>query len=127
MGSHGCRHQSGSSFILGDPVELRSLFLGGRTGEDVQLSESDDSPESGLDLFPPLSVEDRSSVSVGMGDVEALENSGLAQVSGRGTPNRDDAHSRSAYLRFRFWYFCSSCSRSALMLKICPRATFATP
>ena len=59
--------------MLGDLAELRSFFLGGRSGDEVQLSESDDSLESGLDRFLPLSVGGRSSADVVKGDVEALE------------------------------------------------------
>lgn len=68
----------------GDLVELRSLFLGGRTGDDVQPSESDGSSEYGLERFSPLGFASRSSVDVSEGDTEALEgvgqNGGSAQV-----------------------------------------------
>ena len=58
--------------MLGSLVELRS-FLGGRTGDDTQLSKSDDSPESDLERFTPLSFGGRSSVDVDEGNIEALE------------------------------------------------------
>lgn len=62
----------GSRFMPCDRVELRNFFLGGGTGDDVQLSESDGSPESGLERFSPPRFRDRSSVDVGEGDTEAL-------------------------------------------------------
>jgi len=94
-----------SSFTLGDVVELRSLFLSGRSGDDVQLSESDVSPESGLERFSLPCFRGRSSVDADVGDGVALgvrQNHGSAQVSGRGICDRGATHSRSAYLRFRF-------------------------
>ena len=63
----------GSSFVSGELVELRSFFLGGKTGDDAQLSESDGSSESGLERFLPRSSASRSSIGVGEGDTEALE------------------------------------------------------
>ena len=58
--------------MVGVVVELRSLFLGGRTGDDAQLSQSDDSPESGLDRFSPISFGDRSSADASDGDAGTL-------------------------------------------------------
>ena len=56
----------------GGLVELRSFFMGGRTGDDVQLSESDGPPGSGLDRFSSFSFVSRSSAGAGEGDTEAL-------------------------------------------------------
>jgi len=61
-----------STFILDILVELRSLFLSGRTGDDVQPAQSDDSPESGPDRFSPIDFGDRTSTGAGDGDVGAL-------------------------------------------------------
>jgi hypothetical protein len=89
-GQHGGLGQFvGSNFVLGSLVELRSFFLGGRTGDDIQLPKSDDSPESDLERFTPFSFGGRSSVDVDEGNVEALrgarQNAGLALVAGRRT------------------------------------------
>lgn len=68
-----------------DLVELRSFFLGGGIGDDVQLPESDGSPVSGLERFSPLSFASRPSVDIGESDTEALgrvgQNGGSANVS----------------------------------------------
>ena len=58
--------------ILGDLVELRGFLGGGGICDDVQLPESDDSPESVLGCFPPLSFEGRPSVNVDEGDAGVL-------------------------------------------------------
>jgi hypothetical protein len=84
-GQQHSNHQSvGSSFTSGDLVELRSFFLGGRTGDDVQPSESDGSLESGLERFSPSSSASRSSLDVDEGNTEALgvgQKSASARVS----------------------------------------------
>ena len=107
--------------------------MGGATGDDVQLSESDGPPESGPDRFSSFSFASRSSADAGEGDAEALGGVGQKGASTHvykpdtAKSGRDATHSRSAYLRFRLSYFRSSCSCSALMPRICPRAAFATP
>lgn len=117
----------------GGLVELRSFFMGGRTGDDVQLSESDGPPGSGPDRFSSFRFVSRSFADAGEGDTEALGGVGQKGTSthvykpGTAKSGRDGTHSRSAYLRFRFSYFRSSCSCSAFMPRICPRAAFATP
>lgn len=93
--------------MSGELVELRSFFLGGKTGDDAQLSESDGSSESGLERFLPRSSAGRSSVGIGEGDTEALKERGRTVGQHRFRPgtatfDRNTTHSRSAYLRFRF-------------------------
>ena len=53
-------------------AELRSFFLGGRTGGGVHLPQSDDSSESGFDRFSPNNSGDWSSAGAGGGDAGVL-------------------------------------------------------
>ena len=129
---HGGRRQFvDSSFGFDDLLELRSFLLGDRTRDNLQLSEPD-SLESDLDRFSLVNFGDLSLVDVSEGGAGALQlrrDVGSAPLSVMVASRRDVTYSssRCAYLRFRLWYFCSSCSRSSLMPMICSRATFATP